>query len=42
MVGALLATRLHLRGGERWVKVVLAIAILLMSAKLLWPGLGGG
>ena len=42
MAGALLATRLHLRGGERWVKVVLAIAVLLMSAKLLWRGLPGG
>ena len=32
--GAWIATRLAVRGGERWIRVVVAVAVVLMAAKL--------
>ncbi|HYW04862.1 MAG TPA: sulfite exporter TauE/SafE family protein [Gammaproteobacteria bacterium] len=32
--GAWIATRLAIRGGDRWIRVVVAIAVVLMAAKL--------
>ena len=39
---AILGARLHLHGGECRAKVVPAIAMRMMPAKLPWPGLAGG
>lgn len=35
-VGALVATRVSVKGGERPIRVVLAVALLLMAGRLVW------
>lgn len=38
VVGAVAATRLAVRGGDRPIRIVVGIALLLMALRLVWPG----
>jgi uncharacterized membrane protein YfcA len=38
VVGAVTATRLAVKGGERPVRIVIAVALVLMALRLVWSG----